>query len=76
MYKYARHSESRTYGGFLAQGGEGKVSGHDVFGTLAALGSLPVDVLGGNLDIAGLAVNTAEESQVSSCLARSNGTNG
>ena len=36
-------------------------SSKDVFGPFTTLGSLPIDVLGGHLDIAGLAVDAAIE---------------
>ena len=43
-------------------------SSHEIFGSLASLWGLPVDVLGGSLDVAGFAMNatrTKEKSGVS-----------
>lgn len=38
-----------------------EASGHEIFGSLATLWGLPVDILGGDLDVAGFAMNAAKE---------------
>lgn len=38
-----------------------EASGHEIFGSLATLWGLPVDILGGGLDVAGFAMNAAKE---------------